>query len=187
MLYLKDPAAGLDKVIQRKQVTIFEPLLTRWNISEAAYRSYGRCYRNDSDKGYIPEMYVDGSKKDYIDLMLDDTFAVTSFFGSENARADAGGYMVADVHLIFAVNLETLYPDTSHRADEEVRNDVVKLFQFNKEMPLTSIVWGMEKVFTEYTAWKKDIRYRDLQKFHFFRLNFTLKYLPTNDCLQPIN
>lgn len=187
MLHLKTDPAGIDQVIQRKQCTLFNNLLTSWGVTEATYQSYGRCYRNDTDKGYVPEMYVDGSLKDYIDLFLDDTLAASSFFGSENARVESGGWMSADVHLIFAVNLAKIYQDVTHRADEEARNEVVKMFQFNKQMPLVSVIWGVEKVFAEYTAWKKDDRYRNLQKFHFFRLNFTLKYQPTNNCLEPIN
>lgn len=188
MIYLREAPVGVDEEIQRWQKILWTRLLQKWGIrNEEDYKCYGRCYRNQKENGYVPEMYMDGTEQDYADLFLDDTLKVTSFFGCENLKINATGGMVADVHLIFAVDLAKLFPGAKTRMDEEARNDVYQIMKNNRSFALTSVVWGIEKVFTEYTAWKKDIKFRDMQPFHFFRLNFTLNYLPNNSCLPPLN
>jgi hypothetical protein len=88
------------------------------------------------------------------------------------------------VHLIFAVNLTKVGINVAHRADEEVRMDVYRLLLKYPEFVVNEIVIGSDSVFREYTAWKKLIPDRDMQPNHFFRINFTLNYIPTFCSLQ---
>jgi len=180
MIYLKYKPVDLDVYIQDRQQMLFDKLCARWNITEDEYKSFGRCYRNTKVEGYVPEGYVD-EKKQYQDLFIDDNIPVTSFFGCDRI-SDSNGMLHADVHLIFSVNLDKVKQDVEHRADEEVRMDVYKLFTRDSVFAFNEMVIGTDNVFREYTAWKKLIPNRDMQPNHFFRLNFTVKYLPNNNC-----
>ena len=177
MIYKKDTPVGIDVPIQRLQQKLFDKLLDKWSLDVTDYKSYGRCYRNTKDEGYVPEMYV-GEGKQYQDLLLDDNHVVTSFFGCEKIPLKQEAFK-AEVHLIFAVNLTKVGKNVSHRADEEVRMDVYQITKPFAEFVLNDIVIGSDNVFREYTAWKKLIPDRDMQPNHFFRLNFTLNYIPT--------
>lgn len=184
MLHLKKIPVGIDTTIQALQKKLNNKLITTWGISDELYRCYGRCYRNQSANGYVPEVFISDSVG-YKDLFLDDNYAATSFFGVERMDINDNFRGEADVHLVFAVNLKQLKPSIRHRADEEVHQDVIKVFNKNGETKLNSIVVGIENVFREYTAWKdkdKGVMYRDMQPFHFFRINFRLKYIQKSNC-----
>lgn len=177
MIYKKVSPVGIDVPIQKLQQKLFDSLLDKWSLDVNDYKSYGRCYRNSKEEGYVPEMFV-GEGKEYQDLFLDDNHVVTSFFGCEKIPLQNESFR-ADVHLIFAVNLTKVGLNVSHRADEEVRMDVYKILKPFPEFIVNEILIGSENVFREYTAWKKLIPDRDMQPNHFFRINFTLNYIPT--------
>jgi len=177
MIYTKLSPVGIDVPLQSIQERLFSKLLDKWSLDESDYKSYGRCYRNTKQEGYVPEMYV-GEGKQYQDLFLDDNVSVTSFFGCEKMPITNRAFK-ADVHLIFAVNLNKVGKNIEHRADEEVRIDVYQVISKLPSIEINDIIVGSENVFREYTAWKKLIPNRDMQPYHFFRLNFTLNYIPS--------
>lgn len=181
MLYLRTAPVGIDEVIQNKQAELYGYLLEQWGLQPSDYNCYGRCNRNQTDEGYLPEVYTGAQDKEYDDAFLNDNIAVTSFFGYNRSLIPDGGMFIANVHLIFAVNLAKIYPAIKWRADEEARLTVTELFKYREDFLLTEILIDIEKVFAEYTAWRhpdKGINYRDMQPFHFFRLNFTARYNP---------
>ncbi len=182
MIYKKVNPIGIDVPIQKLQQNLFDKLLDMWSLDVSDYKSYGRCYRNSKEDGYVPEMFVSEGKQ-YQDLFLDDNHVVTSFFGCEKIPLQNESFR-ADVHLIFAVNLTKVGINVAHRADEEVRMDVYRLLLKYPEFVVNEIVIGSDSVFREYTAWKKLIPDRDMQPNHFFRINFTLNYIPTFCSLQ---
>ena len=137
MLHLKKIPVGIDTTIQALQKKLNNKLITTWGISDELYRCYGRCYRNQSANGYVPEVFISDSVG-YKDLFLDDNYAATSFFGVERMDINDDFRGEADVHLVFAVNLKQSKPSIRHRADEEVHQDVIKVFNKNGETKLNN-------------------------------------------------
>lgn len=171
MLFLKENPTGIDIPIQRLQERLFAALRSKWGLSEVEYRALGRVYRNQSDKGYIPEAYIGG--REYEESFIDDRFPVTSFFHVDDNKSVNRGHVVATVGLIFHVNLTNLKHGVGHRADEEVRADVFALCR-NMGYAPEAIITGIENVFREYSALK--ITFSDMHPYHCFRLNFPIGY-----------
>lgn len=178
MVVLKDNPQGVDKAIQALQVLLYEYLSAAWEVSD--YMCYGRCYRNQTKDGYVPEVFIGG--KDYKENFLDDRLSAISFFGYE--KNTMGLVNKAEVHLIFCVNTKTLKAGISHRADEEVRSDVERaLGQFLYGTTITTLI-GLQRVFQEYNGWNRNesMKYRDMHPHHCFRINFQLAYEINNNC-----
>jgi hypothetical protein len=171
MLYLKENPQGIDIPIQNLQKYIYRKLLKIWNITDSKYLCCGRSYRNQTDKSYIPEIYMGNGE--YKDAFFDDTVSAVSFF-SMNEKTDIKMLeMTNTVSLIFCVNIKELKSGIQHMADEEVRLDVmenVNVFGFS----LVSIDTGIDNVFREYD--KTRIKFRDIYPLHCFRLNLKIQY-----------
>jgi len=182
MLITKTNPVGIDFYIQKLQTALHTKLLVAWEIDTSLYQCYGRAYRNKKDNGYIAEVYTGGNE--YKEVYWDDKLAAISFFGiSNNIKQDVGS--VADIHLVYFVNIAKLKPTIAHRADEEVRNDVANVigaslfsFEFN------SIDMWLENVLREYAGSYRDQRLKavDMHPVHCFRLNLNLKYNPNKIC-----
>ena len=167
---------GIDVAIQRFQTFLHDNLIDTWGIDTAQYQSYGRCYRNKKDNGYIAEVYA--GQSEYKEVYWDDNLSAISFFGVGNlVKYEA--VQKADVHLIFFVNLNNLKPLNNNRADEEIRVDVINaanLGMFNFQFK--SVETSIESVLKEYAGSYRDNRLKlvDMHPIHCFRLNFSLQY-----------
>jgi hypothetical protein len=177
VLIQKTNPVGIDFVINQVQEFLHGRLLTQWQIGESAkYRCYPRCYRNKVDYGYIAENYEGGAE--YKEVYWDDSFTVISFFGigpsvRHNIKEET------EVHLVFFVNLAKVKPAITHRADEEVHQDLLNLigeglFDFD----YTGLDTGIDNVLREYPGSRRDKRLLavDMHPVHCFRLNFKATY-----------
>lgn len=182
MLIAKTGPVGIDWYIQQLQTYLHGKLLAAWNLSDAQYIAYGRCYRNRSDDGYIAENYQgDGN---YKEVYWDDAVSAISFFGTGSTEKN-GVEHTADVHLVFFANLKKLKPSITHRADEEVRRDVAGLFGLSlKGFTYESTEMWTENVLREYPGSRRDKRLIavDMHPLHCFRLNLKLIYNPSKNC-----
>ena len=140
------------------------------------YQSFARCYRNKKGAGFIAEIY--SGQNEYKECFWDDSLHAISFFGTGNITQHKIGEM-ADVHLIFFVNIEKLKPLLTNRADEEIRLDVLNVlgkgwYGFN----LVSTETGIENVLREYpgTIRDKGLTKVDIHPVHCFRINLKLNY-----------
>jgi hypothetical protein len=178
MLITKTDPRGMDIPIQRLQTALHTKLLTAWDLDTDQYMCYGRAYRNKNanGSGYVAQVY-DGANE-YSTVYWDDSKAAVSFFGEDGKTVHDKGE-IKKIHLVFFVNLATLKPSITHRADEEVRLDVLNIagghsFGFEYE--------GMDlwipNVLREYPGSITDERLTkvDFHPVHCFRLNFTLRY-----------
>jgi hypothetical protein len=171
MLVTKTNPVGIDYGIQTLQTDLHDALLTKWGISSSEYKAYGRCYRKPTDTGYIVANYDSGAE--YTGL-FDDTLKAISFFGqSPITRLDQKES--TEVHLVFFVNLVALKPSITHRADEEVRKDVISLIgPASYGFAYTGFDITIESVLREYRAsWHKLM---DMHPFHCFRINLKVQY-----------
>ncbi|TAN17234.1 MAG: hypothetical protein EPN37_07210 [Chitinophagaceae bacterium] len=188
MLVLKDNPTGIDQPIQRLQSWLYPRLKTVWNIGDNEWMSYGRVYKNQDVKGYIPEVYVGGNE--YKEVFFDDNYPVISFLGMEDKRQiDVSDN--AQAYIIFQVDLSVLKPAIGHRGDEEVHMDVLNQFKTPVfGFKLSGIETGIENVFSEFRLYKRhtgqmtnteSIKYRDMHPLHCFKVTFNLKY-KNNNC-----
>lgn len=190
MLFQKTTATGIDVSIQRLQSYLHSELLAKWDIDTADYECYGRCYRNQKEQGYIPEVFKGGTNgKEYHEVLLNDKVKAVSFFGVGANTTIGQDENTAQVHLIFWVNLKELSTAT-HRADEEIRNDVQQLLDKGLYMFIpTAAITGIDGVLTEYTGWRNtdNVNFRDMHPYHCFRFNMNLTYDYQQICSFPIN
>ena len=182
MLIQKINPTGLDIPVQRFQSLIHTKLLAVWGIDSSQYKSYGVAIRNPTADGYTAENYE--GLQGYKEVYYDDSLSAISFFGrTGQIRMDTGS-MMQQIHLVFFVDLKKIKPTISHRADEEVRKDVLTaigtgMYGFTP----TSVELWIENVLREYPGSRRDdrLRYVDMDNRHCFRINFDFKY-NINNC-----
>lgn len=198
MLYLKAPAKGIDIPLQRLQEELHEYILESWSneatgITEDDIVCYGRAYRMATVQGYRPEVYMnDGG---YREVLPDTNWAVQTFFGLNDVDTANNRDLQTPIHLIAMVNLGRVfkgaYPDDpaqESRADAEARAVIERFFNQNIHgFTYTNTTRGINNIFAEYTAVKQTQNSRtdsasqsllkaDMQPFHCFRINGTLRY-----------
>lgn len=183
MLVTKTDPVGIDYALQLLQTELHDALLTKWSISSDDYKAYGRCYRKPTDQGYIAANYESGNE--YKEVYYDDTLAALSFFG-QSPRVALDQKESTDVHLIFFVNLAILKPWIEHRADEEVRKDVISVFApCLYGFAYTGFEIFLENVLREYPGSRRDSRLSivDMHPYHCFRINLKVLYdINSNNC-----
>lgn len=187
MLITKTKPVGIDNAIQKLQVDLHGKLMAVWGLNvnndtqNALYESYGRCYRNKKDNGYIAEVFTGGI--DYKDVYWNDSLYALSFFGVNGPVIDELGQGKANIHLVFFVNLAKLKPTIAHRADEEVREDVINAIgAFNNGFKLVSYETGIDNVLREYPVSRESLAIKaDMHPSHSFRMNLTVLY-KNNNC-----
>jgi hypothetical protein len=185
MLITKTNPQGIDFMLQQLQTMLHDSLLLKWGISSADYKCYGRCYRNRYQYGYVAENYEGG--REYKEVYWDDALKVLSFFGTSQ-RVIFEGSEKADVHLVFFVNLEKIKPSVVHRADEEVRKDVIELLRVsNYGLSYEGYEVYVENVLREYPGSRRDDRLTavDMHPTHCFRINLSSIYDITKNNCQP--
>jgi len=179
-LYTKQKVTGIDIKIQNLQSYLYTALKTAWGIgNDTAYNAYGRSYMNETKDGIIPEVYY--GFPEYKEVLFDDTVSATSFFGvNPLIKKNPDGTCIAQVFLIFMVNMKALEPSiTDSYPDEIIHTTVQKLcyegiYNFTK----TGFLTGKKDVFREYTGIriKDGTKYRDMAPLHCFRINFNVIY-----------
>lgn len=182
MILTKTKPVGVDILIQILQNFLYVQLQNTWGIAAADYTAYGRAYRNQTDDGYSPEVYM--GSNEYKDSFFDDTVKALSFFSvGENEKYNGG--LTANVALIFCVNVAKLKPTIPWRADEEIRMDVQMLVKSPRfGFFLNGVETGIDNVFKEFSGWKKKegIKFRDEHPWHCFRINLTTNPYPISIC-----
>lgn len=181
MIYTKNNPVGIDIPIQKLQEKLHTELNLRWGLGADDYQSYGRVYRNqDQQNRFIPEAFKSG--KDYLDPMTNDKRTLTSFFG-ESSRTEIQGLMAeTPVHIIFCMDLKKIKPEIVHRGDEEAHIDILSIIDSWRKNVVTSTDIWMDSIFREYNGYKSQegMLYTDLQPYHCFRVNLTLRYKNLN-------
>lgn len=189
MLFTKPSTTGLDTPIQAYQSFLYNQLKALWNLSEETFEAYGRCYRNQVDRGYTPEVFVSSAAENntkYKELDFDETTLSALFFFDvwDSIKQDAGTSK-AKADLIFIVNVAKVKPNLQHRGDEEIRNEVGRTclparFGFR----MTETVTGFKNVFQRFEALltSEQVTFMDLHPLHVFKIGFDLVYNIANQC-----
>jgi hypothetical protein len=181
MLIAKTNPVGIDAKVQEFQARLHTALLNVWGIDSEAYHCHERCYRNRKTEGYVAEVYT--TDNEYKEVYWNDELTAISFFGLNNVPIRHDTVEQAKVHLVFFVNLAKLKPSVTHRADEEVRRDVLNIIGRSiSGFVYESLELGIENVLKEYAAsWRTAGKFAnldavDMHPIHCFRLNFSINY-----------
>lgn len=172
----------MDIPIQKLQQLLHKRLMQAWGLDATVtaqnklYECYGRSYRNKRDNSYIAEVYTTGNE--YKEVFWNDALHAISFFGAGSSIKTQVSH-TTDVHLVFFVNLAKLKPDIAHRADEELRTEIIEILgRYNYGFTYSGVETGIENVLKEYPGSYRNerLKYVDMHPVHCFRLNFTLNY-----------
>ena len=166
---------GIDWYIQQAQTVLYN------NLGWDNYNCYGRVYRNKTKDGYIAEAFTG---TDYKEVYWDDSLSAISFFGiTDGVKSDVENK--ANIHLVFFVDLTKIKPGITHRADEEIRQDVYRAIGKSAYGLVFqgSDLW-LENVLKEYPGSRRDKRLEavDMHPVHCFRFNYQLLYNPNQKC-----
>jgi len=177
MLIQKVSPVGVDKVIDKLQVAIYDYLTGVAGFTQ--YESYPRCYKNYKDGMIIPEMYT--GTNEYKEVLFDDRYNLTSFFIVDDDSDREGVNVVSqNVSIIFQGLLDKLFPSVSHRADEELKAVIYNaLSEYYFEDYLLSIQMGIDNVYGDLRilgTLKDRVILDDMSNFNVLRFNFKLNF-----------
>ena len=167
MLIRKTDPVGVDKLIDALQVFIDQLNLPNWN-------NYARAYKNPKrfdERGFIPEVYT--SNGNYEEVFFNDKYSITSFFVVGDSRNTAiTGRSIVTVSLIVQCKLKDVFPQISHRADEELINMFWnKLKAFTLGAKVESIETHIDDVYKEFV--REQVKFDNLGNFNVVRFNMT--------------
>jgi len=176
----KNSVVGIDKTLQEIQESIYTLLGNLW---AGEIEGFGRVYKNDSDKGSIPEWY-NSLNKDYQDVYYNDNKScVFCFLVGDDDSTDDELVFESKVKCVFMVDLSKIYADNTSRNDSEAHRDAVQMLRssdFNN-IDITQVQRGVENVFSGYFTDKVKASI-DMQPLHCFSVNFDLQYYLTDKC-----
>ncbi len=183
MNYLKIAPISLDAVIQKLQVFLYDKLVDKWSVS---LDGYGRCYpvfNSDTNK---KEIQYFKSKNDYVNLVVAEQNKF--FFTADDTinRVANNGYKTK-INLYFIVDVKKIKDTIQHRADEEVRVDVLSILEKQSFATINNVVIEIDRVFNRYGYTNNNYNtsnWDDMQPFHCFRIELdTMVYgLDTQIC-----
>lgn len=157
MIHLKTNPIGIDAEIQGIQEYLYEKL-NDWNLE-----AFGRAEIIDKK----PRVFY--KKNDYKEvLFLNETSNGKFFFVDSEKTKLEEGFLVTDVDLYFLLDVKKIKPNVNHRADEEIRVEILNYLQKKyKEIDITK----GQKVLSNF-----ETKLNDMQPYHFLKFSFEVKY-----------
>lgn len=172
MVIAKVNPVGLDATINYMQKVLFEKLNAKWNTDITVYP---RCYvnvREEEGKLYkIIEHYNDNDE--YTNVIAAEVnkcfFVKTADVTPKNLQD-----YETEVALYFTVDLSAVKPTITHRADEEVHNDVLEIISKFGNVTFNRLVTEIQKVYSGLDYTTND----DHQPYHCFKIEMDIYYNP---------
>lgn len=157
MIHLKTNPIGIDAEIQGIQEYLYEKL-NDWNLE-----AFGRAEIIDKK----PRVFY--KKNDYKEILfLSDSENGKFFFVDSEKTKLEEGFLVTDVDLYFLLDVKKIKPNVNHRADEEIRVEILNYLQKKyKEIDITK----GQKVLSNF-----ETKLNDMQPYHFLKFSFEVKY-----------
>lgn len=160
MDYLKTNIVGIDKKIQSIQNVLIDAL-SDWNLD-----SYGRV---NLDEEKNPIWFV--KNKDYINVLnIKDGINGQFFFVEDDKTETNNQVSTTEIDLIFLLNIEKIKPEISHRADEEVKIEILRVLRGF----LTTANPIIKKGNSALEGFKTELK--DYQPYHFLKFTFEINY-----------
>jgi len=159
---LKTNPIGLDASIHKVQQKLYDDLVALWSVS---LDGYPRCYEFNSESGRKTVNWFK-SGKDYEDVIVAERnkFFFTATNDENNTSND---YYRTNIDLFFIVDTFEIKPNISHRADAEVRADVLGVLSEIPYVKVNTVITDSDKVFNRLDFRSTD----DLQPYHCFKIN----------------
>ena len=135
-LFEKQNPVGIDKPIQKLSKRLYD------GLGYSNIDAYGRAYlMKDNDDKVKPHRYIEDSNGEYTEILFNDTLNGHFFFlDNPETKPFTGVFIETQVDIIFFFNLENLKPDIDHRADEEIRNEIMAVLERERYFETTNII-----------------------------------------------
>lgn len=194
MIIAKIKPVELDVVVARIQLAIHKAFDAKWSIvdpvppetvKKGGIICYPRCYQTIRNGHKYIEHFDSAESNDYnldyqdiVDseenrmVILNDDYEIVN-------ETDNGLYKSTYLDVIFFVDLSLTHPDVLHRADEEVRTDVVKELEKISNVSVYKTVRKLNKIFG-------DIKYDskiDMHPSHCFKVVLRVDRFSKNEIL----
>lgn len=130
---------------------------------------YGRVYPNEKADGIIPEVHISGTDR-YKEVLLDRKLDCIAFFYVDSNRE----LLNADVSIIFAINVKSIYSAYSTRETERAMRDAkLNLDNSGVAFNVENVVTGIDAV-DEFTFTNQNKM--DIHPFYLFRFDCESNY-----------
>ena len=177
--HLKTGPIGLDAVIHDIQKEAYKLAEAgRWNV---ALEGYPRCYilQNDTKQKTI-EAYLENT--DYSGTLIFGEDNKFFFVAPNDILKDSANYYTTELEMFWIVNVKECKPGITHRADEEVRADVLAMLNRIPGIKVNKVVINIDRVFNRYNSRiSQSYEYEytdDMQPYHCFKVEMGV--LPYN-------
>ena len=142
----RENARGIDAKIDVLQTHLYDfNAFTAWQSSWSCH-DRANLVPNGKHDGKLKAMtYRSG---EYTDVYMDDSFNIVTFFTAPKKRPVVTDLLVdTTVSMYLQCNLSGLFPEASHRADEEVINRFIHAFHRQPEFRLAEVVTTIDEVY----------------------------------------
>lgn len=166
---LKTNPIGLDAVINDIQVSVYS-LRDKWNID---LDGFPRCQiLQTKEKQKTIEAYL--GNDEYSGSLIFAEENKFFFLAGESEDRVSGDYYRTTIELYFMINLKEIYPTIAHRADGEVRADVLNILDTIPGVNVVKVESNSDKVFARFNnriSQNYEYEYTDdMQPYHYFKV-----------------
>lgn len=169
MNHLKANPVGIDKVIDRIQKLVHDPLLASWGSLDV----YGRAYKIKVDGESRLKLYKGNGE--YEPILFSEGNKIFFVQGDNTIATD--GRETNDLFMVCVVKLDGV----DERKDEEVHNEVVGLVSSRYLKQYKGLRYGMGEL---KKLLENDIhgnfKFGDIHPYHVFIVKFSVNYYLTN-------
>lgn len=170
-------AVGINAVIELIKDDIYQDLYDRWNNS---LNAYGRMYRLPDQNSWKPSWYV--GDREYKEILMDDQKCIMYFEVGDKDSSEDGLVFRSPCKIVFMVNMELAFPNSTIRSDGEIQRDVIEILRENahERFQITGIERSLNRIFG---GMSKDVfqNFND-QPYFAFAVEIDLDYYLTDKC-----
>lgn len=180
MIIAKTNPVAQDVVVARIQKALHNAFDVKWseggNTTDGIV-CYPRCYIGfDTNMKRIIDYYEQTTEFDYLNILDNEQNKVIPI-NDYPIIQEGVNTLSTKLDLIFVVDLKTTNPTVTHRADEEVRSEVLKVLQKIPNTSVVSVIRGLHHIF-------KDMKYNpsiDMQPKHCFKVVLSIDRFSENE------
>lgn len=176
MIYAKTTSYGLDIEIKKLQTQINSVLASYWS---GTIHVYGLMERTETENGTIPEVWVVGATKKYLDVFVNGKVTATIGFIEQGERT-LGERKVANIDAICTMRLDKAFGNTARDSELALIQFEIALNSFFGRRQVQSAKIGIEEVFSGFYFDNK--RHRDMQPWFVFSMNLDIPYYQDSRC-----
>jgi len=164
----KSNPVGIDVLIQKLQDKLYKEFGYLNDIETNDFDGYGRIYLNEKDGKIMPYHFI--SDKEYKLTTLDDSKDGIFFFIQEETEKRKNNFLTSEVGIVFLLNIKKIKSSILHRADEEVKLQIIDVLKTFRGYTWDEVIKGKEALRGI------NLNLIDMQPFHFIKFKGTIKY-----------